>query len=140
MTWAPGQSYWQPHNRPAARRVQNMGFTPDGEQLWMSTRGGDVYFSKDTEGTGFETTKLSSRGFGVLDVGFASNDVAFACGGSGSLFKSSDGGKTWKRDKSTDSVAGNLYSVRFFGNKGFILGNDGILLRYIGNGAASGSA
>lgn len=28
MTWSPGQAYWQPHNRPAARRVQNMGFTP----------------------------------------------------------------------------------------------------------------
>ncbi|KAI8470433.1 MAG: photosynthesis system II assembly factor YCF48-domain-containing protein [Monoraphidium minutum] len=133
MTWAPGQSYWQPHNRPAARRVQNMGFTKDGEQLWMSTRGGDVYFSKDAEGVGFETTKLSSRGFGVLDVGFASADVAFACGGSGSLFKTVDGGKSWKRDKSTDSVAGNLYSVHFFGPRGFILGNDGILLRYIGN-------
>jgi photosystem II stability/assembly factor-like uncharacterized protein len=69
MTWAPGQTYWQPHNRPAARRVQNMGFTAGGEQLWMSTRGGDVYLSKDAEGNGFETTKLSSRGFGVLDVG-----------------------------------------------------------------------
>ena len=22
MTWEPGQTYWQPHNRPAARRVQ----------------------------------------------------------------------------------------------------------------------
>jgi len=69
MTWTPGQTYWQPHNRPAARRVQNMGFNANGDQLWMSTRGGDVYLSKDVEGNGFETTKLSSRGFGVLDVG-----------------------------------------------------------------------
>jgi len=60
----------------------------------------------------------------------------FACGGSGSLFKSLDGGKTWKRDKSTDSVAGNLYSIHFFGSNGFILGNGGILLRYIGTPAA----
>lgn len=70
MTWQPGQTYWQPHNRPAARRVQNMGFTPSGEQLWMSTRGGDVFLSKDSEGAGFENTKLNSRGFGVLDVGW----------------------------------------------------------------------
>lgn len=53
---------------------------------------------------------------------FASQNIAFACGGSGSLFKSTDGGKTWKRDKSTDSVAGNLYAVKFFGSKGYILG------------------
>lgn len=69
MTWTPGQAYWQPHNRPAARRVQNMGFNASGDALWMSTRGGDVYLSSDAEGNGFETTKLSSRGFGVLDVG-----------------------------------------------------------------------
>ncbi len=31
MTWEPGQAYWQPHNRPVARRVQNMGWTPDNK-------------------------------------------------------------------------------------------------------------
>lgn len=42
--------------------------------------------------------------------------------------------RTWKRDKSGDDVPANLYSVRFFnqGKTGFILGNDGVLLRYIG--------
>ena len=40
--------------------------------------------------------------------------LAYACGGSGSLFKSEDGGKSWKRDRSTDDVAGNLYAIRFF--------------------------
>jgi hypothetical protein len=58
--------------------------------------------------------------------------LGFACGGSGSLFKSTDSGKSWKRDRSTDSIAGNLYAVEFDGKNGFILGNDGILLRYIG--------
>jgi photosystem II stability/assembly factor-like uncharacterized protein len=62
-------------------------------------------------------------------------DVAYACGGSGSLFKSVDGGKSWKRDKATDNVAGNLYAIKFFKGNGFILGNDGILLRYIGGTA-----
>lgn len=141
MTWSPGQTFWQPHNRPAARRVQNMGFTPAGDKLWMSTRGGDVLLSKDAAGSeGFDPTKLSSRGFGILGVGYADGDVAFACGGSGSLFKSTDGGRSWKRDKSTDSVAGNLYSVHFFGPRGFILGNAGVLLRYIGGSAGANTA
>jgi photosystem II stability/assembly factor-like uncharacterized protein len=69
---------------------------------------------------------------------FLNQDVAFACGGSGSLFKSSDGGKTWKRDKSTDNVAGNLYAIKFNAGNGYILGNDAILLRYIG-GAQGGA-
>ena len=53
-------------------------------------------------------------------------------GGSGTLLKTEDLGQSWKRDRSTDGVAGNLYAVKFTpGGAGFILGNDGILLRYI---------
>eukprot|EP00877_Chromochloris_zofingiensis_P006148 jgi/Chrzof1/1787/Cz10g21040.t1_HCF136[v5.2] len=138
MTWTPGQTYWQPHNRPGARRVQNMGWTPANE-LWLTTRGGDVLLNQEPGVSDkFETARLTSRGFGVLDVGYLSNNLAFACGGSGSLFKSTDGGKTWKRDRSTDDVAGNLYAVKFFqAGQGFILGNDGILLRYIGTEAGN---
>lgn len=58
--------------------------------------------------------------------------VGYAVGGSGTLLRSEDNGQTWKRDRSTDGVAGNLYAVKFTpGGNGFILGNDGILLRYI---------
>ena len=68
---------------------------------------------------------------------FKGDGVGFACGGSGSLFRTEDGGATWRRDRSADGVAGNLYAVTFTGSggqggNGFILGNDGILLRYIG--------
>jgi photosystem II stability/assembly factor-like uncharacterized protein len=47
--------------------------------------------------------------------------------------------RTWKRDRSGDDVPANLYAVQFFnkGQIGFILGNDGVLLRYTG---AAGSA
>ncbi len=57
----------------------------------------------------------------------------YAVGGSGTLLKTEDNGQSWKRDRSTDGVAGNLYAVKFTpGGNGFILGNDGILLRFIG--------
>lgn len=69
----------------------------------------------------------------VLPHRFRNDQEGYACGGSGSLFRTDNGGKSWKRDRSTDQVAGNLYAIKFAeqGN-GFILGNDGILLRYIG--------
>lgn len=134
MTWLPGQSYWQPHNRPTARRLQNMGWTPENS-LWMSTRGGDVLLSPDLGvSENFENVKLAARGFGILDVGYVDGTkLAYACGGSGTLFKSEDSGKSWKRDKSADDVGGNLYAIKFFDPKhGFVLGNNGILMRYIG--------
>lgn len=137
MTWEPGQAYWQPHNRNAARRIQSMGWRSDGG-LWLLTRGGGVFLS---DGTGvpesddaFTESKVGSRGFGLLDIGFrGSAGEAWACGGSGSLFFSDDGGKSWKRERGTDDVPGNLYDVTFSadGTKGFVLGNGGVLLRYI---------
>ena len=56
-------------HRPAARRLQNMGWTPDG-QLWVTTRGGDVLISPEAGVSDkFEDKRIGSRGFGILDVG-----------------------------------------------------------------------
>ncbi|KAM7272011.1 hypothetical protein ACFE04_031225 [Oxalis oulophora] len=133
LTWEPGQPYWQPHNRAVARRIQNMGWRADGG-LWLLVRGGGLFFSKGTGITeDFEEVPVQSRGFGILDVGFRSQDEAWAAGGSGILLRSNNGGKTWSRDKAADNIAANLYSVKFINDKnGFVLGNDGVLLRYLG--------
>ena len=137
MTWAPGQAYWQPRNRTSARRVQSMGWRPDGG-IWELTRGGGVYLSNDTglpeEDSDFTEARIGSRGFGLLDLGFTPSGKTFwTVGGSGSVFYSTDGGKKWKRDRGTDNVAANLYTVKFQNDRqGFVLGNDGVLLRYIG--------
>ncbi|KAJ8433450.1 hypothetical protein Cgig2_017410 [Carnegiea gigantea] len=128
-SWA----FWQPHNRSVARRIQNMGWRADGG-LWLLVRGGGLYLSKGTGITGeFEEVPVQSRGFGILDVGYRSQDEAWAAGGSGILLKTTNGGKTWTRDKAADNIAANLYSVKFINEKtGFVLGNDGVLLRYLG--------
>lgn len=55
--------------RPVARRLQNMGWTPDSS-LWVTTRGGDVLISPDTGvSDNFQDKRIGSRGFGILDVG-----------------------------------------------------------------------
>lgn len=55
--------------RPVARRLQNMGWTPDNK-LWVSTRGGDVFVSPETGvSEKFDNRNIPSRGFGILDVG-----------------------------------------------------------------------
>lgn len=133
LTWEPGQPYWQPHNRTSARRIQSMGWRADGG-LWLVVRGGGLFLSKGSGVTeDFEEAQIQSRGFGILDVGYRSNDEAWAAGGSGILLRTADGGKSWIRDKAADNIAGNLYSVKFIDDrKGFVLGNNGILLRYLG--------
>ncbi|KAJ1422085.1 WD40/YVTN repeat-like-containing domain superfamily [Sesbania bispinosa] len=131
---SPGwKAFWQPHNRAVARRIQNMGWRADGG-LWLLVRGGGLYLSKGTGITeDFEEVTVQSRGFGILDVGYRSSDEAWAAGGSGILLRTTNGGKTWIRDKAVDNIAANLYSVKFIDDKtGFVLGNDGVLLRYLG--------
>ncbi|KAJ4776343.1 Photosystem II stability/assembly factor HCF136 [Rhynchospora pubera] len=132
LTWEPGQLFWQPHNRAVARRIQNMGWRADGG-LWLLVRGGGLYLSKGTGITeDFEEVPVQSRGFGLLDVGFRSKEEGWAAGGSGVLLKTTNGGKNWARDKAADDIAANLYSVKFLNDgKGFVLGNDGVLLRYV---------
>ncbi|OEL36667.1 Photosystem II stability/assembly factor HCF136, chloroplastic [Dichanthelium oligosanthes] len=127
LTWEPGQV------RAVARRIQNMGWRADGG-LWLLVRGGGLFLSKGTGITeDFEEVQVQSRGFGILDVGYRSQDEAWAAGGSGVLLKTTNGGKSWVRDKAADNIAANLYSVKFLDDsRGFVLGNDGVLLRYLG--------
>ena len=139
MTWVPGQGAWYPHNRYSARRIQGMGFRKDGG-LWMSARGGELYFGSgkgtadlSVEDPEFDQARVPSRGFALIGVGYRSDDEVWAVGGSGSLFRSADGGESWKRERAADELPGNLYNVKFMGSgEGFVLGSDGILLRYIG--------
>ena len=44
---------------------------------------------------------------------FAVQEEAWAAGGSGILLRTTNGGKTWTRDKAADNIAANLYSVKW---------------------------
>ena len=140
LTWSPGQDFWVPHNRGTPRRIQNMGFI-NGDQkqgLWMTLNGGQMALAKagtdlSAETPPFEPVKINSGGYGLIDVAYRDEKEAWACGGGGTLFKSVDGGQTWKFNNAADAIPGNLYQIEFFGpNTGFALGSDGVLLRYTG--------
>jgi photosystem II stability/assembly factor-like uncharacterized protein len=131
-TWEPGQSAWEPHNRNSSRRVQNMGFTNDG-RLWMLARGGQIQFSNEPNGEEWQEpiTPESSNSWGLLDLAYRTPDEIWVSGGSGNLLHSSDGGKTWEKDRSVEDVPSNFYKIKFFGpDQGFIIGQQGTLLKY----------
>jgi photosystem II stability/assembly factor-like uncharacterized protein len=131
-TWEPGQAAWEPHNRNSSRRVQNMGFTSDG-RLWMLARGGQLQFSHVAGTDEWENpiSPSSTAGWGLLDLSYRTPNEAWITGGSGNLLRSLDGGTTWEKDPFVENVPSNFYKIKFFGTeKGFILGQRGILLKY----------
>ncbi|MBX9252654.1 photosynthesis system II assembly factor Ycf48 [Desmonostoc muscorum CCALA 125] len=134
-TWEPGQTAWVPHNRNSSRRVENMGFA-DGGQLWMLARGGQIQFSEPTKPEEWQKPEYPelSTSWGLLDLAYRTPDEIWIGGGSGNLLQSTDGGKTWQKDRQVEEVATNLYKIVFFQpEQGFVIGDRGILLKYLPN-------
>ena len=141
LTWTPGDEFWTPHNRANARRIQGMGFRlgsqgdgPGGDSgLYMLARGGALLVSESLFSDDFQDVKVPSRGYGLLDLNYKlGGDEVWISGGSGTLLVSTDGGKTWARDRTADSLPANLYVIKFVSeHQGYVLGNAGTLLRYI---------
>ncbi len=131
--WQPGEDSWQPHNRESSRRVQNMGFAPDGE-FWMLARGGQLQFGNATEETWNDALFPQKRSsWGLLDLAYRTPEEVWVAGGGGSLLASFDGGQTWKQDRDIEDVPSNFYRIKFFGDeRGFVIGQRGTLLRYRG--------
>ncbi|QSJ21026.1 photosynthesis system II assembly factor Ycf48 [Nostoc sp. UHCC 0702] len=134
-TWEPGQNAWEPHNRNSSRRLENMGFAKNG-QLWLLARGGQIQFSdpnKRDEWQEVQSPELSTS-WGLLDLAYRTPDEIWIGGGSGNLLRSPDGGKTWEKDRAIEEVAANLYKIVFLsGDRGFIIGDRGVLLKYLPN-------
>ena len=142
LTWEPGQEFWIPHNRGTPRRIQNMGFVEGDikKGLWMTLNGGKLLISpnepdltKDT--FDFQEADIKTGGYGITDVAWRSPSEVWAVGGSNTMYVSTDGGKKFAFDKSANNFPGNLYNVKFFpqfGNAGWALGSNGMLLKYTG--------
>lgn len=137
LTWRPGQDFWLPHNRGTPRRIQAMGFIGgDADKgVWMSLNGGQMSLAgkdavDDADPT-FQKIQLDSGGYGLLDAAWRNDKEAWAVGGGNTMYRSTDGGKSFKFDDSADRIPGNLYTVKFFSNNvGFALGSDGVLMKF----------
>jgi photosystem II stability/assembly factor-like uncharacterized protein len=132
-TWEPGQTEWTPHNRTSSRRLQTMGYGEDG-RLWLLARGGQIQFgsadSQDEEWGETIYPELSTS-WGLLDLAYRTSEEIWVTGGSGNVLVSFDDGKTWQKDREIEDTPSNLYKIVFVTpEKGFILGQKGVLLRY----------
>ncbi|NJL86507.1 MAG: photosynthesis system II assembly factor Ycf48 [Leptolyngbyaceae cyanobacterium SM1_1_3] len=131
-TWQPGQRSWQLHNRENSKRLQNMGFNQQND-LWLIARGGQLQFSAsaDVEDWQDPINPEFSTSWGLLDMAYRTRDEVWVAGGGGNLLCSLDGGKTWLKDRQLEDVPSNFYRIIFLSeDRGFVLGQRGILLKY----------
>lgn len=138
-TWTPGQAAWEQHNRQSSRRLQNMGFGQDG-RLWLLARGGRVRFSEPNNLDNWDDAIAPefSTSWGLLDLAYRTPGEIWISGGSGNLMRSTDGGKTWLKDRAVEDVPSNLYRIVFLNpEQGFVLGQGKTMLRYVGETEAA---
>jgi photosystem II stability/assembly factor-like uncharacterized protein len=64
----------------------------------------------------------------LLSIQFLNDDEGWAIGRAGTILRSGDEGKTWVRQESTTKQ--NLYSLNFNKKIGWVVGGEGVALRY----------
>ncbi|NEO28473.1 MAG: photosystem II assembly protein, partial [Kamptonema sp. SIO4C4] len=105
----------------------------DDERRWLIARGGQIQFSASDEPEDWGDVVYPEPGtsWGLLDVAYRTPEEIWVSGGSANLLVSFDGGETWEKDRKVENVPSNFYKIVFLNpEKGFILGDRGVLLRY----------
>ena len=106
----------------------------------MLARGGQLQFNTLDKPDVWENEVFPGQktNTGLLDLAYRTPGEAWVSGGSGDLLVSTDSGKTWLKDEAVEQVPSNLYKILFFSaDKGFIIGQRGIILEYQGEAAAA---
>ncbi|MDP7327906.1 MAG: photosynthesis system II assembly factor Ycf48 [Prochlorococcaceae cyanobacterium ETNP7_MAG_30] len=137
-TLDPGQDVWQTHQRISSKRVQTVGFQPNGE-LWMVARGAQIRFNNqpgDVESWSKPIVPITN-GYNYLDLSWDPDGSIWAAGGNGTLVVSKDQGESWQIDPLGNQQPSNLIRILFETSsdnqaKGFVLGERGHLLRWVG--------
>ena len=130
---------WLAHQRASSKRVQSIGFNPNGN-LWMLSRGAEIRFNEDGEDLENWSKPIIPilNGYNYLDMGWDPTGIIWAGGGNGTLISSQDEGKTWESDPVASALPTNYIKIVFIQKdelgeeKGFILGERGYVLRWNG--------
>jgi photosystem II stability/assembly factor-like uncharacterized protein len=130
---------WEPHQRASSKRVQSVGEQQDGN-LWMLSRGAEIRFNSDPEDIDSWSKPIIPivNGYNYQDLIWDPSESIWAAGGNGTLLVSNDDGKTWEKDPVGDLSPTNFIRILFVDDsnieqpKGFVFGERGNLLRWIG--------
>jgi len=77
---------WIAHQRASSKRVQSIGFNPEGS-LWMLSRGAEIRFNEDSNNLESWSKPIIPilNGYNYLDMGWDPNGDIWAGGGNGTL-------------------------------------------------------
>ncbi|ABV49938.1 Uncharacterized photosystem II stability/assembly factor-like protein [Prochlorococcus marinus str. MIT 9215] len=128
---------WIAHQRASSKRVQSIGFNPEGS-LWMLSRGAEIRFNEDNNDLENWSKPIIPilNGYNYLDMGWDPNGDIWAGGGNGTLIVSKDQGETWNKDPIASSLPTNYIKIVFLDKdsldtqKGFVLGERGYILKW----------
>ncbi len=134
-----GKEYWEPHQRASSKRVQSVGYQPNGD-LWMLSRGAEIRFLEDQDDFDSWSKPIIPilNGYNYLDISWDPKNSIWAAGGNGTLLVSNDGGESWEKDPVGDLIPTNFIRIVFKNSingesqKGFVFGERGNLLRWLG--------
>ena len=127
---------WIAHQRASSKRVQSIGFNPEG-RLWMLSRGAEIRFNEDADNLESWSKPIIPilNGYNYLDMGWDPNGDIWAGGGNGTLIVSKDQGKTWNKDPIASELPTNFIKIVFLDKesldtqKGFVLGERCYILK-----------
>ena len=103
---------WIAHQRASSKRVQSIGFNPEGN-LWMLSRGAEIRFNEDNNDIENWSKPIIPilNGYNYLDMGWDPNGDIWAGGGNGTLIVSKDQGKTWNKDPIASELPTNYIKI-----------------------------
>lgn len=133
--YTPESQAWKPFQRESSRRIQNMGFGPHGI-AWKLNQGAEITLSQDIATGEWERTLRPglALSFGYLGAAYQDDNNLWVVGGGATVIHSPNGGQTWEQAQKLGNIPANFYVIKFSDpSKGFILGQNGALLRYTGN-------
>ena len=134
-----GSNLWVAHQRASSKRVQSIGYSPDGN-LWMLSRGAEIRFNDENNNVESWTKPIIPilNGYNYLDMAWDPKGDIWAGGGNGTLIVSNDNGQSWQSDPIASELPTNFIKIVFLDKddlnekKGFILGERGYILRWKG--------
>lgn len=91
--------------------VHSVYFSPDGLTGWVSTTGGGIFKSTNGGASWIEQNASNNSSNDMNEIVFVDANTGWACGNSGEMRYTNDGGTTWT-NQTTNTVYG-LYEMAF---------------------------